>query len=105
MDWISVGTTSMKQEVSTIVQLRSWVTRGKIYVTDKDWYEYTSCYGGMLRLEMAVTISDDDIAVPLKEPAIYSLEGSSNLYPTAASYFVDSYLEDDDDELCGVISN
>jgi hypothetical protein len=71
---------------------------------DKDWYEYSSGYGGMLQLEMAVTISDDDIAVPLERPALYSLEDSSNLYPTAASYFVDSY-QDDDDELCALISS
>ncbi|WOL31503.1 hypothetical protein [Microcoleus phage My-WqHQDG] len=83
---------------------------------DKDWHEYSSGYGGMLQLDMAVTISDDDIAVSLKEPALYSLgavcdmlqhslEYKSELYPTAASYFVDCDDDDCDDDLSAVISS
>ena len=49
---------------------------------DKDWYEYTSCYGGMLQLDMALTITEDDIAVPL--------------IPDASVYFP-PYSEEEDD--------
>lgn len=58
-------------------------------VWDKDWYEYTSTDGSMLRACMAVTLDEDDIALPIKhddEPVWEYSEDSPSFEDVMAAF-------------------
>lgn len=71
------------------------------YIYDPDWYEYTSENHDYLRLMVAATVTEEDVAVPVKPLSLFDIQGVPDLPLEAygrAKYGIPDYfpLEYDD---------